>query len=164
MHFLIFYVLFHDKTNSDYLRPALWALSLQCVHSFMFALDKICMTFAMRKQNGENKHKQLFRSKMTVVFCYWENWYYRKNFWWHKLNPNISFLVYWTYTLLLLLMSWFVDDISDCINEGNLHAAAVGKQMIPEFLIWWHGSWVICHKHFTTVNISEVEYCVISGI
>jgi hypothetical protein len=112
------------------------------------------------------KWTQLVRSKMTVVFCYYEIWYYRKKFWWHKLNSNISFsfLIYWTYTLLLLLRSRFIDDITDCANEGNLHAAADGKQMIPEFLFWRHGSWVIYHKHFTTVNISEAKHCVINGI
>ena len=119
-----------------------------------------------KKQNAKNEHKQFFRSKMTAVYCYYKIWYCRKKCWWHKLNSNISFsfLMYWMYTLLLLLRSRFLDDITNCINESTLYAAADGKQMIPDFLLWWHGYWVICHKQFTTVNISEVEYCVISGI
>jgi hypothetical protein len=106
---------------------------------------------------------------MIIVFHYYEIWYYRKKFWWHKLSSNISFsfLMYWTYTLLLLLRSWIVDHISDCINEGNLHAAADDTR-IPALTTWQLGhlpwtvykskyirSRILCNKwnlKFTTNN------------
>jgi hypothetical protein len=42
--------------------------------------------------------------------------------------------MYWTYTLFLLLRPQYVN-VTDCINEGNLHKEADGKQMIPELLL-----------------------------